>query len=633
MSTINEAGAPSKPLSEKLKSLLDGDHSAIRDDARAFLSNWGAVPSEITKEDHREITVKRVKDIADAGYAKFPFPKEYGGEDRGADFLHFVEILSYGDISTIIKQGVNYGLFGMGVLNLGTERHHAEHLDDIMHARLLGGFAMTEMGGGSNVQGLQTTAVYDKDKDTFVINTPHDGAKKAYIGNAANHGEMMIVFAQLKMSEDAESEGVHAFLVPVRDKQSGDLLPGIHIEDHGKKIGLNGVDNATIGFDDVEIPRTAMLDKFATVNENGEYHSDIESKTARFFKMISTLVTGRVSLSLTATSVAKNALTHSIQASENREVFGETLLDMQATQSLLFPALAETFALHFYTRDLIDDLSNGGSRDLETKAAIMKARSSDFAFETVDNGRKKMGGEGYVAKYSYGDMRNDIDVFRTFEGDNTVLRLFVAKNLLSDLKNEFKGLNKVQQTAKGLSMKFNIAAARHGLNKWGASRKKLIDPGFVTGLVEVQEKALKLGLSEKVMKSVKETGDAKKAFDRYQNDAVLLADTYSTRLLLEKFNDVVDAQDDPELKAVLGDIRDLFAMTTLQKNSKWLLEKGFLSSEQSREINRIVIDLQEKIRPNAMQLVESFDIPDNILAPAPRSNKDDKPRGPQIRPS
>jgi acyl-CoA oxidase len=158
---------------------------------------------------------------------------------------------------------------------------------------LPGCFAMSESGHGSDVRSIRTQARYDVEAQEFVLHTPDDDARKDWIGNAAAHGRMAAVFAQLDVA--GEARGVHAFLVPLRDEH-GELLEGVEIEDCGDKMGLQGVDNGRIRFSAVRIPREALLDRYGTVSEDGEYTSSITSPGARFFTMIGALVQGRISI-------------------------------------------------------------------------------------------------------------------------------------------------------------------------------------------------------------------------------------------------------------------------------------------------------------------------------------------------
>src|SRR6201999_958920 len=194
------------------------------------------------------------------------------GDPAGAGGAH--EMLGFGDLSLMVKAGGQWGVFGGGGQRLGAERPHQRYLRDIVDLSLPGCFAMTETGHGSDVQHLRTTATYDPAAGEFVIATPDPGARKDYIGNAARDGRMAVVFAQLIVA--GTSHGVHALLVPIRDAD-GHALPGVLIEDCGRKGGLNGVDNGRLTFDDVRVPREALLNRFGDVDADGVYRSPIAS--------------------------------------------------------------------------------------------------------------------------------------------------------------------------------------------------------------------------------------------------------------------------------------------------------------------------------------------------------------------
>src|SRR5699024_2303734 len=136
------------------------------------------------------------------------------------------------------------------------------------------GFAMTEVGHGSDVAALATTASYDAETEEFELHTPFAGAWKEYIGNAAEHGVAAVVFAQLITR--GVNHGVHAFYVPIRENDhgiAGDLLPGVRSTDDGLKGGLNGVDNGRLAFDHVRIPRENLLNRYGDVAADGTYTS------------------------------------------------------------------------------------------------------------------------------------------------------------------------------------------------------------------------------------------------------------------------------------------------------------------------------------------------------------------------
>ena len=216
-----------------LTALLDGKYAEIRELTRKNLAEYAGVLDdaiEMPRDEFRERVLELVRLMAETGATGLGFPTEYGGGgDIGASVAAF-ETLGFGDLSILVKVGVQFGLFGGAILQLGSKNHHDAYVADLVKADLLGCFAMTETGHGSNVQALGTVAAYDHDAKEFVITTPDDLSRKDYIGNAAAHASMAVVFAQLEIH--GESEGVHAFVVPIRDKK-GKPLDGVRIEDDG----------------------------------------------------------------------------------------------------------------------------------------------------------------------------------------------------------------------------------------------------------------------------------------------------------------------------------------------------------------------------------------------------------------
>ena len=215
--------------------------------------------------------------IADEGLTAPGFPLEFGGRTIRARTSPGSRRSRSADLSLLVKFGVQFGLWGGAIQQLGTRVHHERYLRPTASLELTGCFAMTETGHGSNVQQLGTTATYDPDAGEFVIDTPTDEARKDYIGNAACHARMAAVFAQLIVA--GESHGVHVLVVPIRD-ENGNVHEGVRIEDCGEKMGLNGVDNGRIWFDHVRVPRDALLDRYGGVNAEGSTRARSRIRTS-----------------------------------------------------------------------------------------------------------------------------------------------------------------------------------------------------------------------------------------------------------------------------------------------------------------------------------------------------------------
>ena len=258
-------------------------------------------------------------------------------------------------------------------------------MEKIISLELLGCFAMTETGHGSDVQSLETTATYDAETEEFVIDSPTPTSRKDYIGGAAETATIAAVFAQLITPEDGEpvNHGVHCFVVPIRDDEGNDL-PGVTTSDCHYKGGLPGVDNGRIMFDHVRVPRVNLLNKYGDVAPDGTYSSPIENPNRRFFTMIGTLIRGRVTVGGSAGAAARVALDIATRYALQRRQFsapdddGEVLImDYLVHQRRLFPLIARSYALQFAQNELVSkchDLQTSDNPDAEEQRELEVAR-------------------------------------------------------------------------------------------------------------------------------------------------------------------------------------------------------------------------------------------------------------------
>ncbi len=604
-----------------MRTLLDGEQAAVKNRVRTMLSQpsfryYGGTD----KEGLRTKVFEWTREIARQGIGFLYLPKSVGGSDDLAGFMAAFETLGFHDISLVIKFGVQFGLWGGSVLRLGTDYHHQKYLPATATVDLPGCFAMTEIGHGSNVRDIETTATYDPATGEFDLHSPTFTAGKNYIGNAAVHGRIATVFAQLHTR--GEHHGVHAFVVPIRD-ETGNPLPGIRTEDNGQKLGLNGVDNGRLWFDHVRVPRAEMLDKFAQVAADGGYTSSISSPAARFFTTLGTLVAGRISVGHSGLSIAKSGLAIAVRYGARRRQFGPTegqpetiLLDYPAHQRRLMPLLANTYALDFAFKDLTKtalttDAAN--FRQVETTAAGLKAFSTWNTTHTLQTAREACGGEGYLAINRFAALKADSDIFTTFEGDNTVLMQLVAKNLLTDFAATFKGRSKGQLARWALAQKLKSLRSRLPLGN--AHTGSLRAEETQTALFRLREERLLLSVAARIraLTAGKRTTPYA-AFTAEQNDLLALAQAHVERLVLERFNAGVAACPDAGLRPILTKLRDLFALHHLEKGRAWFLENGLLSPARSRALTREVGTLCADLRREAVALVDAFGIPPECLA-------------------
>ncbi len=626
-----------------LTALLDGVHVEVRTMVRENLTSHAEILDEaitMGRDEFRDRVLEVILEMAGSGASSLGFPEEYGGgADIGASIAAF-ETLAFGDLSVLVKSGVQFGLFGGALLHLGTRRHHETWLADAISGDLVGCFAMTETGHGSNVQALATTATYDGTAREFVLSTPDDSARKDYIGNAACHASTAVVFAQLVL--EGRSEGVHAFVVPIRDGE-GRLCPGVRIEDDGPKIGLNGVDNGRIWFDEVRVPRENLLDRYAQVTEDGVYRSSILNPDRRFFTMLGTLVQGRVSVGGAAINASKVALAVAVRYANRRRQFGapggttdELLLDYGMHQRRLLPRLARTYGLHFAQEVLVAELhevfSNPDAADerrrraLESRAAGTKALGTWHASDTVQECREACGGAGYLSANRLGALRADTDVFTTFEGDNHVLLQLVAKGLLTDYASEFEDLDQlgmvrfvaevavetvIERTAVHKLLERIRDVLPGGDDKWD-QEAGVLDPEYQLAMFRWREEHMLAGVARRLKRGIDGGMEPTEVFSRCQPHVVGAARAHVDRLVLEAFTAKTAALPDGDNKVALNHLCDLYALSVIEDDRAWWMEHGRLSSQRSKEITRTIGQLCRKVRPLAADLVDAFAVPEEL---------------------
>jgi acyl-CoA oxidase len=606
---------------QKMNDYLDGDYADIRKKVANIISQPPFTHiDEMNKTEYREVVLEWCQILADEGIGALAYPKEHGGGGDMGAYLAAFETIAYFDLSLVIKFGVQFGLFGGSIAQLGSERHFKKYLDDAGKLKLPGCFAMTELGHGSNVRDIETMATFDQNSQEFIIHTPYPSARKDYIGNAAAHGKAATVFSQLKIGD--KEYGVHAFIVPIRD-ENNEPLDGVYIEDCGLKIGLNGVDNGRLWFNRVRVPRENLLNRFAEVDENGQYSSPIEKPSKRFFAMLGTLIGGRVGVPSAALSASKTALTIAIKYGEKRRQFGaddreETrLLDYKTHQRRLMPLLSKAYALDFALKDLlaqyVRDLNLEDKRELEALAAGLKSFSTWNATHTIQECREACGGQGYLAANRFADLKADTDVFTTFEGDNTVLMQLVAKGLLTQFKNEFNSENTFGY------LKFfaeQITTTIDSINPFtgrSTSQDVLRDSEFQLSAFQYRERQLQIYSATFLRKLIKSGVPPYDAFIRSQNYLMDLAHASVERIILEKFIHGVNACEDETLRRPLKKLCDLFALWYIEQHAAWYLESGYMEGVQTKAISRQIEKLCFEVRQIAVDLVDAFQIPANCL--------------------
>ncbi|GAB2980985.1 acyl-CoA dehydrogenase family protein [Actinotalea caeni] len=615
---------------------LDGRWAELRRQSRdLFLDPDLRREPGLSMEEHRERVLGQLRKMVELGAVQRAFPESVGGQnDHGGSLARFEEV-AVGDPSLQIKAGVQWGLFASAIMHLGTEHHHRTFLPGAVDLSVPGAFAMTEIGHGSDVASIGTTATYDPETEEFVLHTPFRAAWKDYLGNAALHGVAAVVFAQL--ITQGVNHGVHAFYTPIRevgpDGRAGALLPGVASEDDGLKGGLNGIDNGRLAFDHVRIPRTNLLNKYGDVAPDGTYSSPIASPGRRFFTMLGTLVQGRVSLSGAAAVVSKMALATAIRYGSERRQFTAadphtevTLLDYQRHQRRLLPLLARTYAAQFMHNDLLQRFhqvfagetdTDADREDLETLAAASKPLATWLALETVQECREACGGAGFMAENKLTGWHSDLDVYTTFEGDNNVLLQLVGKRLLTDYGRSIARMDVagtvryVADRAVDMTMhRTPLRRAAQSIADFGSAARSALeirDPAVQRELLEERVESMVAEIAERLRPArTASPEEAARLFNENQNDLIEAARAHGDLLQWEAFTEALATIKDADTRRVLTWLRDLFGLVTIERNLAWYLIHGRISNQRARTVTSYVNRLLTRLRPHALDLVEAF---------------------------
>ena len=518
--------------------------------------------------------------------------------------------------------GLHEHMFLKTLQEQGTPEQHKLFLEKAQNYEYIGCYAQTELGHGSNVRGLETTATWNGDDKTFTIHSPSLTASKWWIGSlgkAANHA---VVIAQLII--DGKSRGPHPFVVQIRDLKTHKALPNIHVGDIGPKFGYNTMDNGFLLFNKVKVPHVSLLARFSGVDrETGKY---IEPRNAAL--VYGTMTYVRSNIVLQSGSVLARGVTIAIRYCAVRRQFqdrdainadGENqVLDYTMVQHRLLPLVATTYALHFTGRAMLRlynenqkrMASDKGSQaeaaqtlaDLHATSCALKAFSSTAAAEGLEVSRRTCGGHGYSAFSGIGSWYADYLPTVTWEGDNYMITQQVARYLLRAARAVLAG-----------------KPAKNDISVVLAEFKRRQDIGAAFDILDEDQdivKAFGWRAAFLTFEALKHRDEDKQSWNSLLIDFWRLSTAFSQYLIVKNFYEMLQ---DPNTASTLGlsevgllrKLFLLFSLYHLQAHASEFFTSGATTVRQIQLARtKQTLSLLQDIRPHAVKLMDAWSFPD-----------------------
>ncbi|KAF9193518.1 fatty-acyl coenzyme A oxidase [Haplosporangium sp. Z 767] len=573
---------------------------------------------DVTKDEIRVRTMEKFRTIV-----------HYVSAEPVPIFTMRMQTISLIDPGFWTRFGVHYGLFFGALRGSATSSQFSHWVSKGALALngMVGCFAMTELGHGSNVAGLETTATFDEASDQFIIHTPTVTATKWWIGGAAHTATHTVVFAQLIVR--GKRYGVKSFVVQLRDTRTYTLMPGINIGDIGKKMGRDGIDNGWIQFTNVRIPRTNMLMKHTKVSRAGEVKEPPMAQLT-----YGALIQGRVAMVVDSGNIAKKAVTIAGRYAAVRRQFSSSphevqetkLIDYAIHQYRLMPILAMAYAFHFTgveTQKLYDNLMDklestqpGDAsmqdtldtlKETHATSAGLKAFCTWSTLNAIEACRQTLGGHGYSAYTGLATTYNDFAVHCTWEGDNTILTLQSGRYLVSCYREALAGkaqpegvsyLNHLDTLLnQGCAVKTNEEILNFDIieQAWG-----VVTANVVKKAGDDFEASLKQGMNPEA------------AYEECSQARLAAAKIHSFGYVFRRFAQAVKSA--PEsLRPVLTKVCFLYGLYSIEQNAGFFLQYRYFTPSQMDYVRAQVNVFCREVRQEYIPLIDAFNYSDYMI--------------------
>ncbi|KAK3834320.1 MAG: hypothetical protein JOS17DRAFT_738678 [Linnemannia elongata] len=560
---------------------------------------------DLTRAEDREQTMRQIARVIEL--------RKQIKDPRLAQAL-FTAMAFYSE-SFSMRIYVHEMLFKQAVTLFGTPEQQDQWLDDINNWRVIGCFAMTELGTSSNLRGLETTSTYDRATNEWVIHSPTLTSTKWWIGMSGETATHTVAICQTIV--DGENHGINWFIVPLRDGKTGKLKPGVTAGDIGHKAARQGLDNGWIQFTSVRIPRQNMMMKWASMSPEGEF-----TPSPNPVLSYATLIPERFTLLGGSQVILSQTLTIAVRygAVRRQGNHDEQILDYQTHYTSLMPGVAFIYALNIVDHELMtkwDEVAGYAQTDAGAfmreipdqhgVSAGFKGAMSWYATEVLENCRRACGGHAYSSYNAIAGLIGDYGVMTTGGGDNVVLMQQSARYLITTLKWAQEGQEVLGSVSYLNDYKKVLSTSKSTIQ----DARDLLQHEFVIDVLTwaCAKKATELGAI------LAEAGKANfdQAWNTNQTELVRLADVHSWRYFLILYQQGINRHKHTPVYGMLHKMGQLLSTFVLQKHLDLFLEEGYFNGSHAKMVRQLFLDQCKDLRKDAIPLIDAWAIPDFVL--------------------
>lgn len=531
---------------------------------------------------------------------------------------------------------VHIAMFIPSIQKFADDDQKRDWLPSATNFTVLGTYAQTELGHGSNVPAIETTADFDVDTDEWVLNTPSITATKWWVGGLAKSCTHCVLMARVRIR--GKDYGIHPFMLQLRDMNNHQSLKGIVLNHLGQKYGYNGMDNGTMQLQHVRIPRRHLFMRFCSVDRQGNYTRRGDQKlmwaTMTFTRKQIIMNAGaqllRACIVATRYSAVRRQFVDSSEDIAGKDITDisklpeSAILNYSSQQYALFPLIATSIAYWFTSvvlnkkyEDIMDECNRSDFSRLSDIHALTSALKGTMTYTVLDGieaCRKACGGHGFALSAGIPLFLTNYAPQATYEGDFVVLCIQAGRILLKSVEQKMKG--QLPDRLAELSTKYLFEFDPFQDNTETAGKVDFHCINWLLHAYKQRSCVLTFKTAQAFASSLAEGKNQLNALDDIKIDLMRVTTAYANVVILESFNGILSQQlqgDAAAEVAVLTKLRTLFALHWMEQKFGEFVVSGVVCAEHYDPLMQNIKALLKEIRPHAVNLVDSVGMPDYLL--------------------